>query len=86
MLVERFDKQCDSGMYTLIYHLFEQMVEDICVFESLSVLDINPYERFDLNVKQGYIKTSLTRRTRMMEDVKGDRDELRTVAVIREER
>lgn len=41
MVRDAFDEHCDSGLYTLKYHLLENMVEEIKRFETLSNLDGN---------------------------------------------
>lgn len=68
-LVERFDDHCESGLYTLKFHLLDHMVEDIRKFGTLSVLDGSPFEHFNVHIKQAYRKTSQRRSTRMMETV-----------------
>lgn len=37
--VEAFDKNCDSGLYTLSYHVLDHIAEDVQRFGMLSVLD-----------------------------------------------
>lgn len=48
MLVKTFDKHAESGLYTVRYHLPHDMMKTIRRFESLSVLNCGPYERFNL--------------------------------------
>lgn len=63
------DEHCDSGLYTLEYHLVDYMVEDLREFEKLSVLDSSLYECFSVQIKQAYRRTSKMRRSRMIETV-----------------
>lgn len=69
MLVNAFDQHCDSGLYTLRFHLFDHMVKDIHIFGTLYVSDSIPYKHFNVHIKQAYKRISQRRQIRVMEMV-----------------
>lgn len=57
ILVETLDRQSDSGLYTLGYHLLDQMMENIRGCGTLFFLDRKPCEHFTDHIKQAFSKT-----------------------------
>lgn len=66
MLVERINKNCNSGMCNLMYHLLNHMRKDLRTIGMLLALDSSLYEHLNVHVKQAYKRTFQKRRTRMM--------------------
>lgn len=54
ILVKKFDAHCDSGLFTLKYHLFDIKVEALRRLRTLSVLDISPYEHLKVQIRPEY--------------------------------
>lgn len=48
MLVETYDKHCDSDLHTLRYYLSDDMSKDTRPFRRLSVLNSSPYQYFNV--------------------------------------
>lgn len=69
MLVEAFDEHFDSGLYTLMCHLLELMMDDRERFDTLSVFYNSPYEDRIVHIMQRYKRTLQRRRARMIETV-----------------
>lgn len=44
MLLEAFDEHCDLGLYTLMYHLLNYVVDNIQIVGTLSVLESCSHE------------------------------------------
>lgn len=47
-LVEAFDEHCRNGLHTLKNHLLHHMADEIRVYGTLSVLNRNAYEHYNL--------------------------------------
>lgn len=58
MLVERFDEDLNSGLYTSKYSLRDEMVEEIQRFEMLSVSDSSSYEYLHVHINQAFRSAS----------------------------
>lgn len=69
MLLERFDVQGNRGLYTLNYHLFADMMEEIRSLATPSILQSRPYEYHNEHMKQVFKRNSGRIQTQMMETV-----------------
>lgn len=58
MLVEAFGEHCDSGLYTLKYHLLYHKVDYIRQNRTLSDSESISYEYFIVLIKKAYKRTS----------------------------
>lgn len=56
MFIKSSHKYFDSSMYTLKNYAVHQIVKDIQVFETLSVLDHSPYEQFNVDITKEFKK------------------------------
>lgn len=64
-----FEALFDSGLYDLTYLLLNDMVEDLRIFETLSLLDCSFFDHYNLYIMQAYRKTSLEIRALTLETV-----------------
>lgn len=69
MLAEMLTKHNDSELYILKYHSIDDMVKEIKIFETLSVLDSNPHKHFSVYIKYDYRNIWKSRQTQMIETV-----------------
>lgn len=69
MSIETFDEHGDSGLYAVEYHLFDQMVEDIRKFVTVSVLDSSQYEQFNEHIKHSVIRRLRRKLAQMTETI-----------------
>lgn len=69
MLVEMFDKPCDSGKYKVTYPVREQIVKNAGILGTLSTLNNSIYEHFYMHIKQPNKRTTKTKRIMIMEVV-----------------
>lgn len=69
ILEEMFGEHGDFSLYTIKYDLLDDTVEDIQRLGKLSVLDRSPHKNYNVQISQGYNRTSRRVRTRMMESV-----------------
>lgn len=69
LLVETFSKHCTSDLFTLKFRLRDHAVEDLHVFNTLSVFYAASFERYDGDFKQAYKQRSQRRVTCMKETV-----------------
>lgn len=58
MLVERFGENCNTCLYTLKHYLVEHIPEEVGRVKMLYVLDIIPYEHFNVCIRLSYKRTS----------------------------
>lgn len=63
MLLEMFDKHCNTRLHTLKYHLFDHMLNDTERYGALFIFNSRPYELLNVHIKQAFIKTLQGRRT-----------------------
>ena len=68
-VVTLFEPHCDSGLFTLKFHLLDHLCTDLRCFGTLAMLDAGPYEHFNHIIKMAYRKTSMRIKTRMDETV-----------------
>lgn len=66
MLIEAFYEHFDPGLYIIKCQLLIGMMEDRRRAGMLSVFDCSPYEHFNVNIMQAYIRTSKKRPTKIM--------------------
>lgn len=62
MLVEMFGKHCDSVLYTLKYHVLDDMLEGIRRFEKLTVLGRQSIREFEC-AHQAPVQKNFTKKT-----------------------
>lgn len=55
--VESFDEHDDSGLCTQKCFLLHLVMEDIQIFETISVLNSSPYGQFNTHIKHSHKKT-----------------------------
>lgn len=65
MLVEAFNRHCDSVLYILQYLLLDDMVAYIRIFGTLFVFNSTLNEDLSVKIKHAYTRTLQSRRTRM---------------------
>lgn len=58
LLCEVFDALCDSGWYTLRFHLLDDLVEDLDRFGTLRPLHSSYFKRFNMHIKRVNRSTS----------------------------
>lgn len=66
LLIVTLVERCESALYNLQYHLFEDKVRDIRCSETLCVLNNRTYEHFNLHINQASRISSERKQTEMM--------------------
>lgn len=56
---------CTPEVYTMKFQLLDYLVENIKIFENISVLDTYAYEQLNVNMKRPYQMSSTTRATHL---------------------
>lgn len=51
---DTFDEHCESGLYSLKFHLFHHVGEDVEQFGSLEMLDYLLFDSFSVHIKRAY--------------------------------
>ena len=69
LVVEFFGAYCETGLFTLKFHMLDHMVTDIRKFGTLSVLSASQFEHFNTDIKKAVRQTSQRVSTRMDETV-----------------
>lgn len=54
IVVDNFAGHSSTEVFTVKFHLIDNMVEDIHRFGKLSVLDISPFEGYNVPIKASY--------------------------------
>lgn len=57
-VVEAFVEHCNTGHYTLNFHLLDNVIENLRRFETLGVLNAPPSESYVVHIEKPYHKTS----------------------------
>lgn len=69
ILVETFVEPCTSALYTLKYHLLDQLVEYKRRLGLIPVQHSSPHEHFNVHINQVFKRTLQRSRIQMMETV-----------------
>lgn len=71
VVVDTIAKDCCILLFTLKSRLFDHIVEDFCMFGTLSVSDSSPFENCNVHIKTLHFETPKSMKSRMEETAKG---------------